>query len=415
MLALAIVPPWQNPDEPAHFTRTREHARAWAGVVPGPAADRDIVESMAQYDWWRYYERETPLDLPESPYLVSSSIGGPTSYYAALGAVLAVVPGGRLLTEFYLLRIVSALVALLTLWCAWRGARYLLDEPYALLVPAVVALHPQFLIVATSISPDIVLSCLGAVVWWQGMRLIVSPSAPTALLWLFAAGLAGPFVRRSGTPMLGMALTGWCASLLAAMTWGWREVGRLILGTIAVAAIAAAVLFAARSEIDRVVGYIAPILERLYYADSTWEYFKSFSVALFDHSWLLAGWARYAPSGEWMFAARVLTLVSVAGLAIVMCRRTGVAAGRRHLIAFTAVCFLIQLAAVYAWHFRLVSGPQGRYLFPAFVQFAALFAAGWLALWPERARREGALVLVSALFLLDVLGWATVLIPVYLS
>lgn len=413
VVTIVAIPPWQNPDEPAHFTRVRQFARAMSGQrTSQPDADRDVVESMARYRWWEYYERQTPAELPLSPGLIVSDVGGPAAYYAALGWVMGLARIDGLLPAFYGLRVVSALFSMLALWCAWRGARYVFRENEALLVPGVLSLHPQFVIVSTSVGPDSVLSFLGALLWWQAMRLVETPAALGSLFTLWTVGLVAPFVRRSGTPLVAMAFMAWLFSFTRALRLGWRQIARLAVAMVAVIAVAGGVMVLAEAEVARLVAYTVPILERIVGAESDWAFFKAFSVALFDNSWLLVGWAQYRPPTEWLVAVRLLTLAVAVGIVFACWRRSGLASKPR-LFLVTLVFVLIQIAAEYAWHFRLVTGPQGRYLFPAIVPFTALFCTGWLALWPDRARRASAVTLLAVLGVLDAIAWTAVIIPVY--
>src|SRR5688572_23962229 len=60
-LSLAIVPPWQQPDEPIHVAI----AEVWRSRITGEGtSDRgreaEIIDSMIRHHWWRHYEKPLP-------------------------------------------------------------------------------------------------------------------------------------------------------------------------------------------------------------------------------------------------------------------------------------------------------------------------------------------------------------------
>src|SRR6185503_11917737 len=62
-LASAIVPPWQGPDEPTHFTLT------YGLTVPTAMHQRmeaGVLQSMVRHGWWDLYEDPPPDPLPSS-------------------------------------------------------------------------------------------------------------------------------------------------------------------------------------------------------------------------------------------------------------------------------------------------------------------------------------------------------------
>src|SRR5688572_1653910 len=70
LVAVALIPPWQNPDEPQHLLTTRlVQTRGPEFVLEselGGPQEPPIVESMARYGWWRHYQWPTPDPLPST-------------------------------------------------------------------------------------------------------------------------------------------------------------------------------------------------------------------------------------------------------------------------------------------------------------------------------------------------------------
>src|SRR5687767_2605909 len=77
LLALLVIPPWQQPDEPQNvaFVRLLQHnaggrtvddltLRFRGGIRDDPLSERLIVASMVEHGWWRHFGRSTPSPPP---------------------------------------------------------------------------------------------------------------------------------------------------------------------------------------------------------------------------------------------------------------------------------------------------------------------------------------------------------------
>jgi hypothetical protein len=85
------------------------------------------------------------------------------------------------------------------------------------------------------------------------------------------------------------------------------------------------------------------------------------------------------------------------------------------MVIILAVINLLCLLAAVAWVFlRVRVGAQGRYLFPVIVPTLTLFWLGTAAWLPTRWRHSGAIALVSAFAVLDVIVWVVVALPAYI-
>lgn len=178
-LAVLIVPPWQNADEPIHVAA----AEAWRSRITGDdAQDRgreaEIIDSMIRHGWWRHYGQPLPPGPQPTRFVstgaVFSTIGlVPESssyappYYAAVGWLMSLGPRGPVERDMYVARAVSMVFAATTLLIAYRSSRLALDALSAGTIAALLALHPQFAIVSTTAAPDAAVNCAGAVMWWQ--------------------------------------------------------------------------------------------------------------------------------------------------------------------------------------------------------------------------------------------------------
>src|SRR5436190_260988 len=73
-------------------------------------------------------------------------------------------------SELIAIRAISAVFGLATLWVCWCATRESLGQTGAAIVTALLALHPQFAVVATTASPDALINLAGACVWWMAIR-----------------------------------------------------------------------------------------------------------------------------------------------------------------------------------------------------------------------------------------------------
>jgi hypothetical protein len=375
---------------------------------------------MARYGWWRHYSRPTPDPLPATfesgPAQVVSTYFGPPSggsrTYYRLVAVLFSVAGMETLTaQLYAMRVLSAVAALLALWCVWDGTRFLLGLRGATVVTAVMALHPQFIFVSTTASPDSLVNLAAAVVWRQAARLLTSPARAldVALLWLGATG--GFALRRVGAPLLVLALLVTCAVAWRNRreTLSWRRLAAFGFGTLAAILVAAAVL---PSELARAADGISLNVVHAFNSirGRTGELPRFFEM-LFRTFWVAAGWLRYSAPPVLHVATVALTAVAAAGLVKLIARREW----RRPAVGLSAAAVAIQIIAIVVYHFGILqSGPQGRYMFPALPAVLCLLWLGWEAAVGGSGRSPVAAVsLVGVMAVLNTSAWLFVVMPAY--
>jgi hypothetical protein len=129
-----------------------------------------------------------------------------------------------------------------------------------------------------------------------------------------------------------------------------------------------------------------------------------------DSAWLVAGWLRFPAPDWWFWIVRLLTLAGLSGAAMWWLRGS-----LRQPLSFAWMFALAYALPLLVVAFVLVSVPQGRYLFGAFVPFAALIVAGLMWWFPDRLRSGIAVAVVTLVAVLDAAGFATVLIPAYWS
>ena len=440
VLAIAIIPPWQHPDEPQHFANVHILARqelrplvARAGQINlSERIDLDLEQrilwSMSTHGWWRHYGEPEPNSFPEDFTGVNRHIwrveDPPRAYYVLGAAGLALTSLDSLLAQYYLLRWMALALAVPTVVCVWAGSRRLFGVHVAAGATLLTALHPQFVLMSTAVNPDILVYLCGAVVWWQAARLLTGGSAGVSMALMAFATLIGVLTKRAGVPLVLMLFLVPAVALRFGRPGTFRVVGpsvSVLAGGLALVGLTAA--FWSGDGVDWLTDYWGhlttyPLVSlNQWFPPSVidiherWAYFQRFTQELFDSAWLMAGWLRYPAPPGWLLIIRLLTVGAVAGC-VIGSRRPGMVQWRTGL-ALAGALVLAQVISIYGGLFMRDLGAQGRFLFPVIGPFMALFWVGIHSWWPQRVWPLVGAGLLSVMFALDVVGWLGVLVPAY--
>ncbi|MEW5984322.1 MAG: glycosyltransferase [Acidobacteriota bacterium] len=416
LLSLAVIPPWQNPDEPQHVAAVLTQSSV-SSPAAAAGAQRDIIRSMAKHGWWQYYSRSTPNPLPsgfsdkESDSVVKSvEHGGGRLYYLVLGAVLGWIGPVDAEGALLLLRICSAIAGALTVYCCWMAAEACLEPVSALVVTGMLALLPQFLIVSTTAGPDAFVNLCGAFLWWQAARLLGQQQSFSSVAGVWMAAVLSSGLRRIGALHLPMAAI---VSLIAVVVAGRRSVIRALSVSAAVLVamgIPAAVWLLAPDEVDRVEAAVrAAVLPVGAGLDLSLEFLLRFLKALVDSSWLIAGWLRFPAPRPWLNAMNTLVVVACAGVVFGLFRDRA----RRPILLVATALAAVQVAGIFGSYFLWHIMAQGRYLFPVLGPLSVLLWIGLSTWWPERHWHIVGVGLLTLLALFDLVGWTTVFLGAY--
>lgn len=421
LVAIAIIPPWQNPDEPQHIMTTRLVVAHGSNFDLERDLDREsertIIASMARHGWWRHYGMATPDPLPETfeegPATVVGQYFGPLGggsrmYYSAIATVLTIVTIDDVIAQLYLMRVISVLAGALTLLCVWSGTRRVAGDEGAVVVTTILALHPQFVLVSTSASPDAFVNLAGALVWRQIAVLATSEVALGDLAWLWMGAIAAFMLRRLGAPLVALAfvvtvVVGWRA-LHGSRRWHGAAVAAALTAAIAVTALLAAV-----SDFNRALEFVRFDPARsLTTSVSRAAQLPAFFDMMYRTFWLAAGWLRY--QGPWWWHVATVGLCAIAALGVF-----GSVRRFRPSVVLAAVAVAIQVIPVVAYHFGILeSGPQGRYLFPVLAPLLFLLWVGWRDVMTRFVPVPAAAVsLVTVVTLLNISAWGAVVLPAF--
>lgn len=420
LVALALIPPWQQPDEATHVARV-ELERSQIALLdgtPDPAREGEILQSMARYDWWEHRDRrsETPTVIPKNfsstgygVAVPAQSFAGPTAYTLVTGRLLSWIPRLTIVEDLYILRTLSAVFGLLTLWVAWLGARECLGTLGGVTVTALLALHPQFAVVATSAAADGLTNLFGACVWWQAVLALKGDRALLPLAGVWLAAIAAASTDRMGVPLLAIALVV-SVVVVAQRTHRTARLAAFIFAGLALVAAAWAL-----NSAGETYGLASAFTQNWLPVPSarSWDFFARFTSFVHQSWWFSLGWVRYAPPSWWAMVVVALTAIAAVGTGWQLIGSGVFDAQRRTLIAVAVIGIGLQVSAVYWTYFRFGRGAQGKSLFPVMVPCLVLLWAGIETWVPPPRRVHAAAALVLLLALLDAAAWGLVAIPAY--
>jgi hypothetical protein len=412
-IASTIIPPWQGPDEPTHF------ALAY-GLTQPPEKQLDVegavLRSMVRHGWWDLYEDPPPDPLPSSFDAVFGLGPGTLAqplYYGLGATALRASRPASLERAYAHLRVLSIVLALVTVALGWAGTRLLFGPEIALGATAIAAMHPQFLLTAISVNADALLNVCGAFVWWQAARVVTGRDRDFSTALMLAGGFAAVFTKRAGIALLGLAVVVAVASFAMNRSRGFTRRDALFVaipGLVLVAALAAVASWsdALLDTWTRFVGNALTIRRPL--DQSTIPDAFSFARMTVDYFWLIGGWLRFQPPQQWLWITRVMLIAGIAGTAVALVRLPSARPALLLAWVFVAAQVGAMLLAVF-W--TLPSAPQARYLFPTYAPLTALMFIGLRHAVPQVLQPQWPAALALVLMALDVTGFTTVHIPTY--
>ena len=411
VVANAIVPPWQGPDEPAHF------ALAYNLLTTTSMEDQvrvEVLQSMVHHRWWALYDDPPPERLGDAANTMGWGTLSQPLYYSIAGGVLKVSRPSSLEAAYYHLLILGVILAVLTLAAGWAGTRLLFGPEVAAGAAAIGALHPQFLLASITVNADVLVNLWGATVWWQGARALSGQRRDLSLILMFIGAAAAVFTKRIGAVLFFIAIPVAVATLLAGRTGRvtWQDALRMSVVPI----VGLAIVMSVRGLFPEETGRLGQYWRNVYGPESTLgDALRAdglrFGRMTTDYFWLIGGWLRFQPPTPWLWAARILTAVGITGAVIELVRpRNG-----RAPLSMAWWFVITQVTAMLATVLWLdPSAPQARYVFPVFVPITVVLYVGLRRLVPRRFEPQSLAALVAVLMVLDVTGFATVHLAAYL-
>ncbi len=459
---MSVVPPFQAPDEPAHFAYVQSLAESF--TLPGAmsrmglSSDEGVAQNAIGALRGAAYPQASPPDwsrADENAYLAvehsahppsksdgsgfTSAVGNPPLYYLIAAVPYLIDHGGTVFGRLYAIRILGVLLLALTTLGAWLLAGEVFGRRRLpqLACAAATGLLPMATFISTAVTPDALLMTTWTFALWLGARVInrrargwdplalcaITAAAvltkatsyalvgPVLLALLFGSLRRPPSERRPALVRLASAVLALVAPVLA---WLVLAPG---LGGMAITSVASSSQhpFSIRQFLSYVWQFYLPRLPFLtplrttpgLPADQIWV-----RQLTGDFGWLNV----YEP--HWMYP---VAGVALAGLAIAVLALLTRLRDRRRvaLLVFFSLTLLALLALLHVTEYRmlLITGfatfLQGRYLLPVVGLFGLAFGLIVLRL-PRRLRAVACGLIVTGLLTWQVISLAAVVKAYYL-
>ncbi len=383
------VPPWQAPDEPAHYNYIRQLA---GGALP--------VMAPGDYDQAYLDEIRGAKFAPQ--YSVASieyEDWQPPLYYLLLAPVYA-LSGGSLTAA----RLVSTLFGAGLVVLAWGITRLLFPKQgwLALTTAVFVAFLPQHLHIMASLNNDslaelLIAATLYLLVWWTVQGAERGSRRETAVLLLLGLLLGLSFLTK-GSSYLNALLIG------LVLWWQYRGAWLVLLRRGLLIFVPAVLLgtvwwgrnlvvyggldFLGKAAHDAVVTgqpRTAEWVARSGLAGTAAHFLRT----TFNSFWGQFGWMAVPLPARIYGALGLLVAAAVTGLVIWAVsgrKRDGGRYGRIHFFLF--LLLLLLTAGLHVGYNVTFVQPQGRYLYPALIPLALGMAIG-LGAWVTLLARPG--------------------------
>lgn len=419
LLWVAVLPPWQAPDEPKHFEYVRllkERGELVAFATEAEAADpelqRWILASMDAHRFW-WYGRAPGYD-PNRPPTRFADVwlqGSHTALYRSSPAyywlAARLQPSDRLL-GLYVARLLSVLLGALTvLWIGLAARELFPDDPLVRYgTPLFAALHPMFVSSFAAVNNDALVHCLTGFAFLLLARLLVRGANPARLVLLVVVIAAAVLTKRTALflvptalcaaafwlvlrrrrPVVMLAAAALVAGLAALVLWqwwsggGWDRLPQELRWTVL------RYFFNEPDQPGRVLAYLR--------AQGVVPVMREYLWGMHNSFWGSFGWQVVNLPALLYVILGGIGLVALAGAIRRVWDAASPIAGRAMLMT-AAVAVALQALAATAFFVSYLylpypPLPQGRYLFGAMTGIGLLLTAG-LGAWLPAARRPGAL------------------------
>jgi 4-amino-4-deoxy-L-arabinose transferase-like glycosyltransferase len=453
-----LVPPWQSPDEVAHFAYVQSLAERFAlpGARDRPQAstDQSLADAAVGASRGAFYPQSVPPNWSRQASASYAATAGrnaranggganpagsnPPLYYLYADVAYLVARGGNGFSQLYAIRIWDVTLLVLTAIGAWllAGEIFRRRRIPQLVCGAVAALMPMETFIATSVNPDGLMVALWTWALWLGARTINGAAQRRDAVALCAVTAAAVLTKATSyalVPATLLALLIGCRRRPA----GERRAALRPLGIAVLALVVPVVGWVAlalalhRSAVNTIqVGTQAKPFNVRQLISYTWQFYlprlpfmtpfrETAGLPAYD-VWIRQGWGSFG----WLdvnfplWAYRALAVVT-AGVVLPAAALVVRFANRAQLamLSFLAVTLLGLLAGLHLTDYRsLIAGQgpllQGRYLLPLVALFGLTVAFGIHHL-PRRVQAAGCGVVIAGLLVLQVLSLSTVMQAYY--
>jgi len=235
-LHILVVPMWEGFDEPFHYAYVQHIAEhGWLPPLSAPSVSQEILESLQLFpttyhlshltpmrfkNFWelspvdrlrsrRSLDSIEPASRSQLTHLVNYQTQHPPLYYLLCAPVYLISRHLSLVDRVFILRSLSLLLAAISLPLGYLVARRIFKSEWALLIPALMAVFPNYYVFIGRVTNDALAVVLFPALLLASGRLHEKPGNPGRLLiigLLLALGLLTKFYFVTAVPVLLIAL-----------------------------------------------------------------------------------------------------------------------------------------------------------------------------------------------------------------
>ena len=432
-LYAVITPPWESPDEPAHYLYVSQLAERWrppvkSTVLQTDHAFKDQAYITSNYEWYQPMLGYVPAAIIYKGLEVIDPQNLPArqpqlSFYAASKsspAAFFVHPGGGIGDAWrdnwglLILRLFLALLGLPVILAAYKLGNWIEGENgfLGLVAAGWIAFLPQFTFINATVRSDTFTNAVAALAIFTSAWMLVSekksdlPAAITGCL--LGLGLI------SKNTFIYLVPVGFLAILLRDLRTprAWIRPGLFMLGPFLILWGGYLLVFAqARQAFAYTFTTALKINPALVSGTHVLAILKPIWIDLF---YARFGWANVAPPAAWSWiafgiwgAGFCLSLFQ----AVRTYRETGWSPPLK-VIGLSFACLLLAFIGVVRFNLS-IDQPQGRFLFPALLAWGVLGFWGMGQFFKRRAEKIMAAGLVGFMLLFNIVALFHALLPAY--
>ena len=439
LLYATLTPPWQAPDETAHFEYAHLLARYRRPLTFADASaelEREIIHSLYGYRAWDYIFRDAPSDVParlaDAPFFWRSRTLTRFSL-AYVPYALAVAPflDQAVETQLYVMRLVSVLLAAPVIVLTFMTARLVEPGAPALAMGAalLVLFLPQHTYIMATVSDGNLAELLASVAVYQVAFMLQAGFTWRRAGLSVLCGSLAILTKATAYYLVPLSMIVGLEGLLrwgrsTALGRGWGRRRSALVALVALSAILLLLLRLLVLSIPPASNSLQSILFSLRQPPAIVSHAVGMAAEgslwhalqwTFNSFWSTFGWMSLPLPNQWYPMIGAACALSGLGW-VASLRGRRFTAGALSNYAYMALAAALPIAVLIGF-FTLspvgIHAYQGRYLFAGLVPLAVVLVRGWLSLVPARHSTQMLAVMTLGLVLLDASALLLVLVPFY--
>lgn len=415
----SVVPPWQAPDEPAHFERVRASlvAEEWEGINGDPAWYNQLRDSLYTFGFGDYliYKSGFTPEQPLRAYIdlyheIYRGLYSTRPSYAAMGLPLFVAPTQDVTLQLYLVRLNTVLMGMGIVLLAYLTAQIIFPgRPFLYLgIPVLILFIPQHTHMLSTVNNGNLAELLAAVFFYLAAWGVMRGFSWLSTLALLGVALVAMWTKATTYFLIvPMGILGLLYLWRYRHQWRWLALGALPLLGIG--------YYFTPTRLKILLGWgVADMVE------GKFEWPPYLITSIFRSFWAVPGWAVLQLDAIWYNLILIICLLAGAGVVISLVRNwetvfSGPFRPHLQILCLFAISIMAALSIQVGWQIITASSSysQGRTLYPAIIPIATLLMLGWQQLIPTAWHKVGFLAMVAAFFLFDTLVLFGYIIPFF--